>query len=139
MRTAAISCVIAATLSASPLLAQAPSLALELNAVEEQGDGCRVTFVATNGLAAELSALVVEAVIFTPDGLVDRLALLDFQSLPQARPRVRQFDLPDLACDRIGQVLINAVGICNGQGLAQEVCSQALSVTSRIQTITITG
>jgi hypothetical protein len=143
MRASAIPVVFAASLSASlagaPLHAEPPSLTLELNAVAEQGSGCRITFVATNTLAADISALVVEAVIFTPDGLVDRLALLDFQTLPQTRPRVRQFDLPGLACDRIGQVLINAVDSCTGQGLPAEGCADAMTVSSRIDAIAISG
>ncbi|MGR3701401.1 MAG: hypothetical protein ACU0A4_04890 [Paracoccaceae bacterium] len=139
MRASAIPLLIAASLTATPLMAEEPSLALELNAVAEQDSGCRITFVATNRLSADLSALVVEAVIFTPDGLVDRLALLDFQTLPQTRPRVRQFDLPGLACDRIGQVLINAVGTCTGEGVQPESCAAAIAVSSRIDTIQISG
>ena len=139
MRASAIPLLIAASLTATPLMAEEPSLALELNAVAEQDSGCRITFVATNRLSADLSALVVEAVIFTPDGLVDRLALLDFQTLPQTRPRVRQFDLPGLACDRIGQVLINAVGTCTGEGVQPDSCAAAIAVSSRIDTIQISG
>jgi hypothetical protein len=139
MRASAIPLLIAASLTATPLMAEEPSLALELNAVAEQDSGCRITFVATNRLSADLSALVVEAVIFTPDGLVDRLALLDFQTLPQTRPRVRQFDLPGLACGRIGQVLINAVGTCTGEGVQPESCAAAIAVSSRIDTIQISG
>ena len=139
MRTPALSLLVAASLAGMPLHAETPSLGLELNAVTEQDAGCRVTFVATNGLGADLAALVLEAVIFTPEGQVDRLALLDFQTLPQTRPRVRQFDLPGLACGRIGQVLINAVGTCTGAGLAPDACAQAISVSSRIETIAITG
>ena len=139
MRASAIPLLIAASLTATPLMAEEPSLAQELNAVVEQDSGCRITFVATNTLDADLSALVVEAVIFTPDGLVDRLALLDFQTLPQTRPRVRQFDLPGLACDRIGQVLINAVGTCTGEGVQPDSCAAAIAVSSRIDTIQISG
>ena len=139
MRASAFPLMMAASLAGAPLHAEAPSLMLELNAVAEQDSGCRVIFVATNELAADISALVVEAVIFTPEGLVDRLALLDFQTLPQTRPRVRQFDLPGLVCDRIGQVLINAVGTCTGAGLAPAACADAMTVSSRIETITISG
>ncbi|OZB18163.1 MAG: hypothetical protein B7X55_05305 [Rhodobacterales bacterium 34-62-10] len=147
MRPSVFPLLIAAVLTGAPLHAEAPLLTLELNAVAEQDSGCRITFVATNALAADISALVVEAVIFTPDGLVDRLALLDFQSLPQSRPRVRQFDLPGLTCDRIGQVLINAVGTCagtgtgpgTGTGLDPAACAAAMTVYSRIETITISG
>lgn len=143
MRPSVFPLLIAAVLTGAPLHAEAPLLTLELNAVADQDSGCRITFVATNALAADLSALVVEAVIFTPDGLVDRLALLDFQTLPQSRPRVRQFDLPGLACDRIGQVLINAVGTCTGTGTAAGLdpaaCADAMTVSSRIDTIAISG
>lgn len=128
-----------AALTGAPLHAEAPKLSLELNAVAEQDSGCRITFVATNTLGADISALVVEAVIFTPDGLVDRLALLDFQTLPQTRPRVRQFDLPGLACDRIGQVLINAVGTCTATGVEPATCAAAMTVSTRIDTIAISG
>ena len=128
-----------ATLTGTPLQAEAPKLSLELNAVADQDSGCRITFVATNTLGADISALVVEAVILTPDGLVDRLALLDFQTLPQARPRVRQFDLPGLPCDRIGQMLINAVGTCTGDGLPPDGCAAAMTLSSRIDTIAISG
>lgn len=128
-----------ATLTGTPLHAGAPKLSLELNAVAEQDSGCRITFVATNTLGADIAALVVEAVIFTPDGLVDRLALLDFAALPQTRPRVRQFDLPGLSCDRIGQVLINAVGTCTGDGLPPDGCAAAMTVSTRLDTIAISG
>jgi hypothetical protein len=142
MRTSLFSLLIAA-LTGTPLHADAPKLSLELNAVADQDSGCRITFVATNTLGADISALVVEAVIFTPDGLVDRLALLDFQTLPQTRPRVRQFDLPGLSCDRIGQVLINAVGTCTGTGtgagMEPATCAAAMTVSSRIDTIAISG
>ena len=139
MRTPIFPLLLATGLAATPLHADAPSLMLELNAVAEQEAGCRITFVATNTLGADLSALALEAVIFTPDGLVYRLALLDFQELPQARPRVRQFDLPGLSCNRIGQVLINAVGTCTADGLPPAACTDAMQVTSRIETIAITG
>lgn len=139
MRATVFALMIAASLTGTPLWAQAPALHLELNAVEDQQGGCRVTFVATNRLEADIAALVVEAVIFTPDGLVDRLALLDFQTLPQTRPRVRQFDLPALTCDGIGQVLINAVGTCTATGIDPAACGAAMAVSSRIETIAIEG
>lgn len=139
MRAPILPLLLAVTLAGTPLHADTPSLVLELNAVAEQEAGCRITFVATNMLGADLSALVLEAVIFTPDGLVDRLALLDFQDLPQARPRVRQFDLPGLSCDRIGQVLINAVGTCTADGLPSAACTDAIQVASRVDSIAISG
>ncbi len=126
-------------LGAWPAWATEPALGIELNAAQDRDGGCRMTFVAMNGLGSDLSALVLEAVIFTPEGQVERLALLDFQDLPQVRPRVRQFDLPDLSCAQVGQVLINAVGVCTGAELTADICANALTPTSRVDAIKILG
>lgn len=123
----------------SALWAEQPVLAIELNAAQDREGGCRMSFVAMNGLGGDLSALVLEAVIFTLEGEVERLALLDFQDLPQARSRVRQFDLPDLACAQVGQVLINAVNACSGPDLTAEICGATITLRSRLDAIAITG
>ena len=137
MRRAILSSLVMIGLLPTALIAETPVLGIELNAVEDRAGGCRMTFVATNGLGADLSALVLEAVIFSPEGLVARLVLLDFQDLPQARPRVRQFDLPDLECAKVGQILINQVGSCTGQDLPEKACADALQTSSRIDAIRI--
>lgn len=139
MRQTILSLLVMIGLLPSALEAQAPVLGIELNAVEDRAGGCRMTFVATNGLGTDLSELVLEAVIFNPEGLVARLVLLDFQDLPQARPRVRQFDLPDLECTKVGQVLVNQVGTCSGQELPEQACAEAMQPSSRIEAIKILG
>ncbi len=139
MRMTVLTLLIGLWVVPSDLWAEQPALDIELNAAQDREGGCRMSFVAMNGLGSDLSELVLEAVIFTPDGGVDRLALLDFQDLPQARPRVRQFDLPDLPCAQVGQVLINAVNACSGPGLTPEICSAAITLRSRLDTIAITG
>lgn len=126
-------------LTAGPAHADPPTLSVQLNGAEDRDGTCRLTFVAENRLGADLSALVLEAVVFTPAGHVDRLALLDFQTLPQARPRVRQFDLPGLSCDGVGQVLINAATPCTGEGLDPSVCIGGLRLSSRVDGMEISG
>jgi hypothetical protein len=108
-----------------------PHLELELNALDPVDTGCRLTFLAVNQQGADIDKLVVETVLFTTEGRVDRLTLFDFGALPLSRPRVRQFNLPDLACDRLGQVLINGVQTCEGAGLAPGGCAAALKLGSR--------
>jgi hypothetical protein len=137
MRRTILSSLVMIGLLPTAVIAETPVLGIELNAVEDRAGGCRMTFVATNGLGADISALVLEAVIFSPEGLVARLVLLDFQDLPQARPRVRQFDLPDLECAKVGQILINQVGSCTGQDLPEQACADALQTSSRIDAIRI--
>jgi hypothetical protein len=70
-------------------------------------------------------------VIFDTSGSVVSLSLFDFRDLPADRPRVREFELPEMACATVGQVLINGASSCVIDGAASGVCDQALSLSSR--------
>jgi hypothetical protein len=126
-------CAALASALATPALAEmpAPTLGLELNTVSEAEGGCRLTFLAENALGGDLDALVLEAVLFTADGAVDRLTLFDFGALPAGRPRVRQFDVAGLACGALGQVLVNGAADCAGEGIAPGACIEALRLSTR--------
>jgi len=128
-----LSCVLA--LAAGPAYAQdeapAPSLSLELNALQQQKDACRIVFLAENRLGTDLSALSFETVLIDTDGIVDRLTLFDFQSLPEGRTRVRQFDLDNTQCETIGRILINGVATCDGEGLTGTECVDRLTLSTR--------
>jgi hypothetical protein len=116
----------------------ARDLSLQLNTVEGVEGACRVTFLAQNGLGSDLRALVLEAVLFTTDGAVDRLTLFDFGTLPAGRPRVRQFDLTGLDCSALGQVLINGAAECEAEGVAPDACIEALRPSTRTD-VEVTG
>jgi len=103
------------------------------------GPACRLSFLAENGLGTDLAALVLEAVIFTKDGSVERLLLLDFRDLPAAKPRLRQFDLPGADCAALGQVLINGAARCEGVGIDPGACIAGLKPASRIEAMEVTG
>ena len=77
-------------------------VALELNAADLVGEACRITFVATNTGTAPIDRAVYETVLFGADGAVMMLTLFDFGALPAGVPRVRQFQIADTACGRIG-------------------------------------
>lgn len=107
------------------------ALTVELNTVTPLNAGCRLTFMATNAMPADIGKLVLETVLLTTEGTVDRLTLFDMQDLPANRPRVRQFDVPNLTCNALGKVLINGVGTCDGDGLDPTTCAGRLELTSR--------
>jgi len=129
--------LIAAALLAAPhaALAQqgaanvAPALSVELNTATQIEGACQLTFLATS--AQTIDQLVLETVLITRDGAVDRLTLFDLRDIPAARPRVRQFNVPQLTCDDLGQVLINGVSTCDGAGLTPAICAAALTLTTR--------
>lgn len=107
-------------------------LFLELNAVRDVGGACRLTFLARNGTGVAIEQAVFETVIFDTSGGVVSLSLFDFRDLPVDRPRVRQFDLPGMTCDAVGQALINGASSCVVDGAESGVCHESLSLSSRL-------
>ncbi|MFV0243842.1 MAG: hypothetical protein ACK5IB_02315 [Qingshengfaniella sp.] len=130
--SALISTLIAATAAAQ----ETPALRLgvELNRVTQADNACRITLMVANGMGQDLSSVVLEAVLITRAGMVDRLTLFDLQDLPQGKARVRQFDLENLSCDALGQVLLNGVASCTAPAdpaLDARACAHALAPSSR--------
>lgn len=132
MAAIGVSCVLALS---GPAHAQgekpAPYLSIELNAMQQVENACRIVFMADNRLGSDLTALSYETVLIDTNGTVSRLTLFDFQALPEGRPRVRQFDLDNTQCGDIGRILINGAAACTGDGLSGGECVDALRLTSR--------
>ncbi len=129
--------VLAALVATNPLLASAqdasapPQLSIELNAVDTIGESCRLTFLLTNSMATDIDKFVAETVLFSDQGTVELLTLFDFAALPKGRARVRQFQVPDVSCDRLGMVLFNGADTCDGTDHTATSCTAALRLTSR--------
>lgn len=121
----------------SAAVAQSPEdppsgLFLELNTVSDVDAACRLTFLVRNQTGTTIDHAVFETVIFDKSGGVVNLSLFDFRDLPEDRPRVRQFELPGLACNTVGQALINGASTCIVNGAESGICHDALSLKSRI-------
>lgn len=123
-------------LSAAPAAAQIEEvegrLLIELNAAQSADGACSLSFVVINGLPEAIDRLVLEAVLFDTGGQVERLTLFDFGALPATRPRVRQFVLPETACEALGAVLINGTETCEAAGGDLAGCEEALDLRSRV-------
>jgi hypothetical protein len=113
-------------------------VSVELNTAQTAGGACTVTFLITNGIGQQIDAAVYETVLFDRDGQVNRLTLFDFGTLPPDRPRVRQFAVPQLSCDHLGQILFNGANACKVAGQDSEICGTGLLPSSRT-TIKVLG
>nr|WP_037373136.1 hypothetical protein [Salipiger mucosus] len=133
-RTAAVLATMALPLSATAQEDLGPRLSLELNTTAPAENGCTLTFLALNGHESDIQRVVFEAVLFDTGGQVDRLTLFDFGTLPAGRPRVRQFVVPGLACDGLGQILINGASTCEAGELGAGACSDDLLLETRTET-----
>jgi hypothetical protein len=111
--------VIALCLSTGLANAQdaAPALSLELNSVGDTADGgCRLTYVANNGLTAPLEKTSFQMAIFDGTGSVTRLIVLDFGALTVGKTKVVQFDIPGQTCAQISRIVVNDVAQCTTSG-----------------------
>ncbi|WP_050604343.1 hypothetical protein [Ruegeria sp. 6PALISEP08] len=108
------------------------NLIVELNAIQDVSGSCRLTFLVKNETEHSIDGAVFETVVFDAEGGVISLSLFDFRELPASRPRVRQFDLPNRACDTVGQALINGTNSCVVAGSESEICEKALTLSSRV-------
>lgn len=124
-------------LLASPFIAAAqeaeaePRLAIELNALAPSERGCRVTFVAANHLEGDLDRAAYELAFFDQDGLVARLAVVDFLDLAQGRTKVRQFEFAGMDCAGIGRILVNDLAECSGAGVEAASCMSRLKLDNK--------
>ncbi len=114
------------------LMAETAPTTLELNAVSQAGNACRMVF--TGQATAAVDQLVVETVLFDTTGAVKLLTLFDFRDLPAGKLRVRQFDIPETNCSSIGRVLFNDIDSCAGAG-----CDSGLTGLSRVNEIEVLG
>lgn len=130
--------VLPLALGATSTLAQeakpAPGIAIELSATQDEGEGCRISFLIQNHHPSDITGVVYETVLFGESGQVVRMALLDFQELPADRPRVRQFHIADMTCGQISRVLINGAEQCAAPDLDEKACVKGLQLTTRSKT-----
>jgi hypothetical protein len=122
-------------LSPGPARAQAPApdpaLHLELNAAQSSERGCRLTYVVTNALGSDLTKAAFEIALFNETGVVDRMAILDFNELPAGKTKVTRFDLPGVDCAKLSRVLINTVTACEGAAVQPNACVRQLRPVSK--------
>lgn len=104
---------------------------IELNRATPTDSGCRLGFVTKNDLGSDLTKAAFEIVLFNPDGLIERLLVLDFGAMPQGRTKVREFNLSGSSCETIDRVLVNDVSACEGEGLAEGACAGGLTASSK--------
>jgi hypothetical protein len=111
--------------------APAPSLTLELNALQPSEKGCRLTFVVTNALGGEVARAAYEIALFDQAGVVDRLTVLDFKELPQGKTKVARFDLSGTDCTKVSRVLVNHATECSGTDLEPTACTRQLKTQTK--------
>ena len=122
--------ILTGTVLASAVAAQDGSLAVELNKLEAEGQGCRAYFVITNKTDTAYQALKLDLVLFRPDGVIGRRFAVDLAPLQGNKRSVKLFDIDGTACDQVGSFLINDVMECKSEAGPITDCMKGLAVST---------
>ena len=107
-------------------------LTVELNKIEEgEGGGCRAFFLFRNETGKTLEGFEMSLAILDSSGVIDRLLTIDAAPLPAARTTLKLFEVPDLGCGAISEVLLHDVASCKPQNEDEIDCFSIMDLVSR--------
>jgi hypothetical protein len=107
------------------------SLSIELNKIESTDQGCRPVFIFNNATGHQLDRLQIDLVLFDPDGVYAKQALLDMAPLYPGKKVVASFMLNETSCEEIGSILVNGLPACEAGSEPELDCLALLSVSSK--------
>ena len=105
---------------------------VELNAIENAGGKCRLSFVVENGTGVAIDSVKLDLAIFGRDGAIALRLLTEMAPLRANKTVARSFDVDD-DCSAIGSILVNDVTACAPAALGD--CLDRLSLSSRISNL----
>jgi hypothetical protein len=112
--------------------AQTGKLTIEINKFEEiEGGGCRAFFLFQNSTPTSFEGFEMSLAIFNKAGVIDRLLSIDAAPLPVARTMLKLFEVPQIACTDIGQVLLHDVPVCKPQNAEATDCYPLIALSSK--------
>ena len=115
-----------------PAFAQDGGLTVEMNKFEEsEGGGCRAFFLFRNRSPKTFEAFEMSLAILDSNGVIDRLLSIDAAPLPAGRTTLKLFEVPEIACARISEVLLHEVSACRPQNEPEMDCFPLLTLSSK--------
>jgi hypothetical protein len=122
---------VAAGLAVSPVAAQSPSLAVELNKIEDNAGRCSAAFVLKNQTGETIDQLRLDLYVFDKDGVIARHLFLDTGPLRDGKTSVASFAILDKSCSEVGRLLVSDVPVCKTHSGNAIDCVGALDLTSK--------
>ncbi len=123
---------IALAMSATAALADDGKLSIELNKFEA-GDtgGCRAFFLFRNQTENSFENFEMSLAILDGDGVIDRLLSIDASPLPVQRTVLKLFEIPEIDCNNISEILLHDLPACKPQNADPVDCFPLLSLRSK--------
>ena len=113
-------------------MAHADKLTVELNKFEEvEGGGCRAFFLFRNQSGLTLEGFEMSLAILDDNGVIDRLLTIDAAPLPSARTTLKLFEIPEIQCGAISEILLHDLESCKPQNAEEIDCFPLIDLVSR--------
>lgn len=107
-------------------------LTVELNKFEQiDTGGCRAYFLFRNRTDMSFEGFEMSLAILDGDGVIDRLLAIDAAPLPVARTTLKLFEIPEIACDNISEILLHELTSCRPQNSEEMDCFPMLGLDSK--------
>ncbi|NIZ15735.1 hypothetical protein HCZ87_20490 [Phaeobacter sp. HF9A] len=120
---------------ASSVSAAEGRLGVELNKTETiETGGCRAFFLFRNDTGKSFAGFEMSLAVLDGQGIIDRLLSIDAAPLPVQRTTLKLFEIPDLACDDISEILLHDMTSCQPQNEEEMDCFTLLDLSSRAST-----
>ncbi|MES1925647.1 Tat pathway signal sequence domain protein [Salinisphaera sp. T31B1] len=104
---------------------------VELNKLEAVNGACRAYLVTQNLTDDRFDAFQLDVVMFDNDGIVARRLAVQIGPMAPQKTSLKVFDIPNLACGDIGQLLLNDVLECRDSNGSRDDCLSLVSVSQR--------
>ncbi|ODA68242.1 hypothetical protein A7A08_00059 [Methyloligella halotolerans] len=114
-----------------PAADEAGKLSMELNKLETQGNACRTYLVFKNETGSSFKTLKLDLVVFGADGIVSKRLAVEAAPLAADKTSLKVFDIGDVTCDKVGQLLLNDVTACADENGEIDECIAKLDLKSR--------
>ena len=112
--------------------AAAGPLTVELNKLEPgEAGGCRAYFLFRNATGLAFEELELSLAVIDADGVIDRLLTIDAAPVPAARTTLKLFEIPEIACGDVSEVLLHDLPACRPQNAEPMDCFERIELQSR--------
>lgn len=118
--------------AASAGLAESGKLTVELNKFEAvDTGGCRTFFLFRNETGNSFEGFEMSLAILDKNGVIDRLLSIDAAPLPVARTTLKLFEIPEIACTDISEILLHELTSCKPQNAEETDCFPIIDLRSK--------
>ncbi len=107
------------------------SVEVELNKLEPVDGACRAYLVTQNLTDSRFDTFQLDVVMFDNDGIVARRLAVQIAPMAPNKTSLKVFDIKNLACGDIGQLLLNDVLECRDDSGARNDCLAQVNVSQR--------